>query len=152
MHTESCFNPRARSYVPAYGLMQIVPHTAGVDSYKFLYKIKKIPSSTYLYNSTNNIKLGSAYLHILYYNYLKDIKNPISRLYCTIAAYNTGAGNVAWAFTHKYNVKKASKIINKLTPNEVYQKLLQNLKYDEPKHYLKKVTKRMDIYHKLYKG
>ena len=150
MHTESCFNPRARSHVPAYGLMQIVPHTAGVDSYKYLYKVKKIPSSTYLYNSKNNIRLGSAYLHILYYSYLKRIKNPQSRLYCTIAAYNTGTGNIAWAFTHKYNIKYAAKIINKLTPEEVYNRLLRDLKYDEPKYYLKRVRKRMNIYHKIY--
>jgi len=152
MHTESAFNPKARSYVPAYGLMQIVPKTAGVDSYYYLYKIKKRPSDLYLYNAKNNVKLGSAYLHILYYSYLKSIKNPQSRLYCTIAAYNTGAGNVAWAFTKTHNVKKAAKIINTLTPQEVYDRLLRDLKYDEPKHYLQRVDKRMGIYHKIYKG
>ena len=152
MHTESAFNPKATSYVPAYGLMQIVPHTAGVDSYRYLYKVKKIPSSRYLYNSKNNIRLGSAYLHLLYYGYLKKIKNPQSRLYCAIAAYNTGAGNVAWAFTHTYNPAKAAKIINRLTPQQVYERLLRDLKYDEPKHYLKRVSKRMQIYHKIYNG
>ncbi len=152
MHTESSFNPKATSYVPAYGLMQIVPHTAGVDSYKFLYKVKRIPSSRYLYNSKNNIKLGSAYLHLLYYSYLRHIKNPQSRLYCAIAAYNTGAGNVAWAFTHTYNPKKAAQVINRLTPQQVYNRLLRDLKYDEPKHYLKRVTKRMQIYHRIYQG
>ena len=150
MHTESSFNPKATSYVPAYGLMQIVPHTAGVDSYNYLYKVKKIPSSRYLYNSKNNIRLGSAYLHLLYYGYLKHVKNPQSRLYCAIAAYNTGAGNVAWAFTHTYNTTKAARVINRLTPQQVYEKLLRDLKYDEPKHYLKRVSKRMNIYHKIY--
>jgi len=152
MHTESSFNPKATSYVPAYGLMQIVPHTAGVDSYRYLYKVKKIPSSRYLYNSKNNIRLGSAYLHILYYGYLKKVKNPQSRLYCAIAAYNTGAGNVAWAFTHTYNPSKAARVINKLTPKQVYDRLMRDLKYDEPKHYLKRVSKRMHIYHKIYEG
>ncbi len=150
MHSESNFNPRARSHVPAYGLMQIVPKTAGIDSYVYLYKKKKIVSSTYLYNSTNNIKMGSAYLHILYYNYLRKIKNPDSKLYCTIAAYNTGAGNIAWAFTKTNNVNRAAPIINTMTPDEVYNKLLNDLKYDEPKKYLKKVIKRMAAYHKLY--
>ncbi len=150
MHTESNFNPRARSHIPAYGLMQIVPKTAGIDTYNFLYKKKKLVSGSYLYDSTNNITMGTAYLHILYYRYLKKIKNPDSRLYCTIAAYNTGAGNIAWAFTKTYNMNKAAPLINKLTPEQVYAKLLKDLKWDEPKHYLKRVTKRMSAYKKVY--
>ncbi len=150
IHTESAFNPKATSYVPAYGLMQIVPHTAGVDSYYYLYHVKKKPSSHYLYNAHNNIRLGSAYLHLLFYSYLRYIKNKQSRLYCTIAAYNTGAGNVAWAFTKHYNVKKAAQYINTLSPDEVYAHLLQHLKYEETKNYLKRVTKRIAIYRELY--
>jgi len=150
MHTESNFNPRARSHIPAYGLMQIVPETAGIDTYRYLYKKRRLVTSTYLYNSTNNIRMGSAYLHILYYNYLKKIKNPQSRLFCTIAAYNTGAGNIAYAFTRKYNMSKAAPIINKLEPQEVYLKLMRSLRWDEPKKYLKKVSKRMSAYHKIY--
>lgn len=150
MHTESSFNPRARSHIPAYGLMQIVPRTAGIDTYMYLYKKKKLVSGTYLYNSANNIKMGTAYLHILYYKYLKDVKNLDSRLYCTIAAYNTGAGNIAWAFTRNYNMKNAAPMINTKSPKEVYNKLLRDLRYDEPKHYLTKVSKRMGAYYRLY--
>jgi len=152
MHSESCFNPMARSHIPAYGLMQIVPKTAGIDAYYYLYKQKRLVGSSYLYNAKNNIKMGSAYLHILYYRYLKDIKDPKSRLYCTIAAYNTGAGNVSRAFVDSYNTHKAAKVINKLTPDEVYAKLLQDLRYEEPKKYLKNVTKRMKIYQKIYES
>jgi membrane-bound lytic murein transglycosylase C len=152
MHSESSFNPMARSHVPAYGLMQIVPKTAGIDAYYYLYRQKRLVGSSYLYNANNNIKMGSAYLHILYYRYLRDIKDPQSRLYCTIAAYNTGAGNVSRAFVASYNTHKAAKVINKLTPDEVYAKLLEDLRYEEPKVYLKKVTKRMKMYQKIYEG
>jgi membrane-bound lytic murein transglycosylase C len=150
MHSESSFNPRARSHIPAYGLMQIVPKTAGIDTYHFLYKQKKLVSGEYLYDSTNNITMGTAYLHILYYNYLGAIKDPDARLYCTIAAYNTGAGNIAWAFTRTYNMKKAAPLINKMSAQQVYDKLLADLRFDEPKHYLKNVSKRMAAYHKVY--
>ncbi len=150
MHSESSFNPRARSYIPAFGLMQIVPKTAGRDTYKYLYKKDRLVSGSYLYNSNNNIKMGSAYLHILYYSYLKKIKNPDSRLYCTIAAYNTGAGNIAYAFTRKYNMNRAAPLINKLTPKQVYNKLMRSLRHEEPKKYLKKVSARMAAYHKVY--
>ncbi|RUM56062.1 MAG: transglycosylase [Nautilia sp.] len=165
IHTESSFNPMARSYVPAFGLMQIVPTTAGADAYKSIYGRKKILTPGYLYNAHNNILIGSAYLKKIYYGYMRKIKNPISRLYCTIAAYNTGAGNVACAFnsTSKdyrgrtickrsrgdYNIIKASYKINKMTPSQVYNHLLTNLKYDEPKKYLKKVTKRFLMYSKV---
>ena len=149
--TESDFNPFAKSHIPAFGLMQIVPHSAGRDAYFFLYKKKGKPSSTYLYNSKNNIEMGSSYLHILYYRYLKKIKNKESRLYCTIAAYNTGAGNIAWAFTRTHNMNKAAPKINAMSPREVYNHLLKNLRYDEPKHYLKRVTLRMGEYKRAYK-
>ncbi|MEA2019041.1 MAG: transglycosylase SLT domain-containing protein, partial [Campylobacterota bacterium] len=111
MHSESSFNPMARSHIPAFGLMQIVPRSAGIDAYQYLYKKKKKVSSSYLYNSNQNITMGSAYLHILYFRYLKKIKNPQSRLYCAIAAYNTGAGNVAKAFIGNTNINKASRTI-----------------------------------------
>ncbi|MCD6258909.1 MAG: DUF3393 domain-containing protein [Helicobacteraceae bacterium] len=150
MHSESSFNPRARSHIPAYGLLQIVPKSAGIDAYNFLYKQKKLVTGSYLYNSKNNIEMGVAYMHILYYKYLKDIKDPDARLYCTIAAYNTGAGNIAWAFTRSYNMKKAAPIINSLSAKEVYNRLLRDLRYDEPKHYLKNVTKRMGPYYQHY--
>lgn len=149
MHSESSFNPMARSHVPAYGLMQIVPRTAGVDTYNFLYGKKKLLSPSYLYDSSNNIKMGTAYLHIVYFRYMKRIKNPISRMYCTIAAYNTGAGNVAKAFIGNYNIYKASKKINTMTPSEVYNHLYKNLPYVETKKYLKKVNTRVSIYKKL---
>ncbi|QSZ42243.1 DUF3393 domain-containing protein [Sulfurimonas aquatica] len=150
IQTESDFNPFAKSHIPAFGLMQVVPTSAGRDIYKFLYKKKGMPSATYLYSGKNNIEMGSTYLHILYYRYLKKIKNPQSRLYCSIAAYNTGAGNIAWAFTRKYNVNKAVGKINAMTPEEVYNHLQANLRFDEPKHYLKRVRKRMPAYSAAY--
>ncbi len=149
IHTESAFNPMAKSPVPAYGLMQIVPSTAGKDATKMIYGKPMLVSPSYLYNDENNIKLGSAYIHILFYKYLKNIKNEESRLYCSIAAYNTGAGNVAKAFTGSKNLSKAIKVINKLPPQEVYDKLIVRLPYDETKHYLKRVSKRIEMYKNL---
>jgi len=151
MHSESSFNPMARSHIPAFGLMQIVPRSAGVDSYQYLYNKKRILSSSYLYNSENNIKIGSAYLHILYYRYLKKIKNPQSRLYCTIAAYNTGAGNVARTFIGSTNINKAAQTINSMSPDAVLKTLMRKLPYNETKKYLKKVNDRVSAYNKLLK-
>ena len=149
METESAFNPMAKSHVPAYGLMQIVPRSAGQDATAYLFGKAKILSPSYLYNSENNIQIGGAYLHILYYTYLAKINDPVSRMYCTIAAYNTGAGNVAKAFTGTTNIKVAANRINLLSPRQVYQKLRKKLPYVETRKYVKKVSQKMQKYQKI---
>jgi len=150
IYNESRFNPLAKSYVPAYGLMQIVPKSAGIDAILFLEGKKRVLAPSYLYNSENNVKIGSAYLHILYYRYFRNIKNPQSRLYCSIAAYNTGAGNVAYAFNRgsgeRYSIAKAVPKINALSPAQVYNHLRNYLKYNEAKKYIVNVTNKMSDY------
>lgn len=145
MHTESHFNPKAKSYVPAYGLMQIVPTTAGHDVNK-LYRGKDQPMKpTELYNPQINIETGTAYLKILQSRYLRGIKDPESAVYSVIAAYNTGSGNIAKAFGER-SVSAAVKKINSMTPDQVYHHLMANLPYTETRNYLKKVNKRMQAY------
>ena len=146
IETESSFNPMARSHIPAYGLMQIVPRTAGRDASRYLYGEMKILAPSYLYEIDKNIGVGSAYLHLLYYRYMRKIEDPISRLYCVIAAYNTGASNVGVAFTGRKSLSGAVETINGLTSQEVYQTLVDNLAYEETRKYLKKVTQRMRKY------
>jgi membrane-bound lytic murein transglycosylase C len=139
METESHFNPLAKSYVPAYGLMQIVPSTAGADVNTKILGIKNKPSPDLLFSGRDNIKYGSAYIHILMTRYLKEIENPTSRLYCAIASYNTGIGNVARAFNHgKKGRLKAMKVINTLSPDEVYD-IIKKRTHTETQRYLDKV-------------
>ncbi len=149
IHTESYFNPLATSPVPAYGLMQIVPKTAGRDASKLLFGRPVLLSPSYLYNAKNNIQVGTAYFYLLYYKYFKGVRDPESRLYCAIAAYNTGPGNVARAFTGTTKLKKAIRIINSLTPREVYNTLIRRLPYRETREYLKKVSSRIALYRNL---
>lgn len=137
MQTESDFNPFAISSANAIGLMQIVPTSAGRDVYRFIYNKNQTPNQEFLYDASNNIQFGTAYLHILDNKYLNQINDPISREYCTIAGYNTGAGNVLRVFSQDKN--KAFLEINKMSPSQIYNELLQNLPYDETKKYLDKV-------------
>ena len=146
IESESSFNPMAKSHIPAYGLMQIVPRSAGQDATKHLYGKAKILAPSYLYSTDNNINIGSAYLHVLYYKYLRKVKDPQSRIYCTIAAYNTGATNVARAFIKKKHFNLAVKEINKMTSDEVYQALVNHLPFKETRNYVKKVSDRMEKY------
>ena len=148
MHTESHFNPLAKSPIPAYGLMQVVPTSAGVDVNRFLYDIDEPMSGPYLYVTDNNIEAGTAYLHLLNDRYLRHIEDPLSRKYCTIAAYNTGAGNVARVFNSdgSRNIKKASRVINSMSPELVLKTLQSHLPYDETKRYLDKVLSKETLY------
>lgn len=135
--TESNFNQFAVSHAGAFGLMQIVPTSAGKDAYLYVKKKKWIPSKSYLFNAKNNIELGSAYLKILNKKYLTGIYNPISKEYCVISAYNTGSGNVLKTFSK--NRTTARNLINKKTPAQVYTTLREKLPYVETRRYLKKV-------------
>ena len=138
IQTESDFNQYAVSGAGAYGLMQIVPRTAGRDAYLYVKKRDHIPSKQYLFNAKNNIELGVAYLRLLDTKHFAAIKNPLSREYCIISAYNTGSGNVLKVF-HKDRYK-AQQIINRLSPRDVYIKLRNHLPYMETRNYLQKVV------------
>jgi len=61
MEAESSFNPKARSHIPAFGLMQLVPKSGARDAYKHVYKVDKLVTGDYLYKPVNNIELGCAY-------------------------------------------------------------------------------------------
>jgi len=134
--TESDFNPWAISKAPAFGLMQIVPGGAGHDVNRFLER-PGLPSEKTLLNPAENILYGSVFLHILDSRSLAAVRNRISREYCVIAAYNTGAGNVLRTFDN--NRDRAPDKINQLAPLEVYQTLKANLPYHETRRYLTKV-------------
>ncbi|WP_022958685.1 transglycosylase SLT domain-containing protein [Spongiibacter tropicus] len=140
MYTESSFNPVAVSPIPAYGLMQIVPGSAGRDVTKMHFGKEQLLSPEYLFTADKNIEVGIGYLNILDKRYLRKIKDPLSRKYCTIAAYNTGAGNVAKAFTGKLNISRAAVVINNMSPQDVFITLETKLPYDETRKYIKKVT------------
>jgi membrane-bound lytic murein transglycosylase C len=149
IESESSFNPLAKSHVPAYGLMQIVPASAGKDATAKLFGQARVLSPSYLYNTGNNIEIGATYLNILYYKYLSGIKDPRSRLYCSIAAYNTGAGNVARAFTGQKRIQPAVEVINRMTPQQVYSTLVTKLPYHETRRYLQKVTTKLEKYQEM---
>lgn len=156
METESFFNPYAKSPVPAFGLMQLVPATGARDAYKFLYNKDRLLKESYLYKPEKNIELGVAYMHVIYYKYLHKIQNPKTKLWVMIAAYNTGVINVLKSFMGPYDRNKYGSMyvwknkaidkLNKMKPEQVYHFLEKNLPSEETRNYLIRVRERMGKY------
>lgn len=139
IETESHFNPMAKSHIPAYGLMQIVPATAGADVNNKVFSKAKKPTPEELFNGERNIEFGSAYFNILMTRYLKEVEDPTSRMYCAIAAYNTGIGNLSRAFNNGERGRMAAiKQINQMTPEQV-MRVIKSKTHTETQRYLDKV-------------
>ncbi|MFA6438721.1 MAG: murein transglycosylase domain-containing protein [Bacteriovoracaceae bacterium] len=151
MHTESYFNPKARSPVPAFGLMQLVPKSGARDAFFFAHKKDSLVTGEFLFIPDNNIALGTAYLTKLLTVEFRGVKDPKSRIYCVISAYNTGPGNVAKAFTGKRNVNQALPKINDMTSEQVFAHLRTNLPFEETRSYVTKVSERMGLYNEWSK-
>lgn len=138
--TESSFNPYAVSWANAYGLMQVVPKTAGADVFKLVKNKSGTPSPEYLFDPEKNIDTGTAYFYILKNRYLKSVRNPLSLEYSMISAYNGGTGGVLNTFDRRSRSRAMSKL-NSLKPSQVYWALTKKHANSESRKYLEKVTK-----------
>ena len=150
MEQESRFNPQAKSHVPAYGLMQLVPASGGCDAYTYVKKFKQPtkPEPSYLYIPRNNIELGAAYLRILM-NRFATVTDPDCRRLCVIAAYNTGEGNVSRSFVGKTaSAKSIATHINALNYTQLYNHLTTRLSTSEARGYVEGVSRRREKYMK----
>lgn len=135
--TESSFNPYAVSHAGAYGLMQVIPKTAGADVFRLVKGRAGMPSQSYLFNPANNIDTGAAYFHLLKTRYLKEVRHPTTLHYAMISAYNGGTGGVLATFDR--DRKRAMRDLNALQPDQVYWALTQRHPKAEARRYLQKV-------------
>ena len=78
---ESQFDPKARSWAGASGLLQLMPATA------------KEFGATKLSDPSDNLAAGSRYLKWLL-NYWKEIPDSLQRIKFVLGSYNTGQGHV----------------------------------------------------------
>ncbi|WP_028116497.1 membrane-bound lytic murein transglycosylase MltC [Ferrimonas senticii] len=137
--TESSFNPYAVSHAGAYGLMQVIPKTAGADVFNLVKGRNDIPTKEYLFDPASNIDTGAAYFHILKTRYLKEVQNSTSLHYSMISAYNGGTGGVLSTFDS--DRKQAMRELNALHPNQLYTVLTTQHPKAEARRYLEKVLK-----------
>ena len=138
IEVESAFNPYAVSHANAYGLMQVVPATAGRDVYARVKNQSGQPTRNQLFQPAFNIDIGSAYLHLLDDIYLQRIVDSDSRHFAMIASYNGGPGSTLRAFAEDRN--RALQRINSMQSSQVYEQLRLRHPFSETRRYLEKVT------------
>jgi len=142
MHTESYFDPLARSHVPAYGLMQLVPIYGAREAYHYVYGHDRILPANYLYQPTNNIELGTAYLSLLIYKHFTTENHPVKNLYLSICGYNWGPTSIQRKIIRRYPTAS-------MTSEQLYVVLRQRTP-QETSDYLQRVTQRMPMYQALF--
>ena len=125
IHTESGFDPAARSHVGAQGLMQITPDTLDWTVYRL--GEEKQPEAL-LYDSAANIKYGAALLRLL--------TNEFGQVENVLCAYHAGWGSVkSWLQNPEY------------APNGTDVDLIP---FGDTARYVEKVLATQEIYRKLY--
>ncbi len=139
METESAFNPKAVSKSNAIGLMQLKLSSAGKDVHNRIDNKLGSPKEKDLFNSKNNIRMGTAYLSLLTNDYLSDVENEKIKEMMSISSYNGGLSTVLGLFGE--NSKKAISKVNRMNPKQVYNKLRFEHKSLETRNYLDKVLK-----------
>ena len=82
VHTESRFNPQARSWMGAMGLMQLMPATA-----RYFGALNP-------FDPGQNVRAGVSFLEWLQHYWGERIEDPEQRLRFVIASYNVGQGHV----------------------------------------------------------
>jgi membrane-bound lytic murein transglycosylase C len=152
IYQESRFNPNAVSSAEAYGMMQLVPKSGGVEAFRKAKGESVKPTKEYLMDPENNIELGATYLGMLLFDYwTKGVNNMPSREYCAISGYNTGPGNVSRAFTGSTSkLGEAQAKANGMEPDELFDYLRANLPYAETRDYLLRVSAARRHYQQMF--
>lgn len=116
VYQESRFQPKATSWMGAFGLMQLMPGTAklyGVDS---------------LSSPAENLRAGVSHLKVLDRRFSKIIEDPVERRKFVLAAYNVG---IAHVFDARRLAEKYGRDPNKWDDNVAYFLLNKS----DPKYY-----------------
>lgn len=139
IHSESDFSPTLVSGKSAMGLMQVLPDTASDEVHRYLYGHTGDVGFDELRVPETNIRYGTAYLHILLTRYFSGVRDPLSREYCTLAAYNMGPNG----FLRLYGktIDEAVGRINAMSVEAFYQDLIRRLPSRETRYYVARVQR-----------
>jgi len=103
-----------------------------------------MPPDDFFYQPENNIKLGTAYFHLLKNKYFKKITDAEKNLYLTICAYNWGPTAMK-----KYLVDRHD--IDRMSAQELYGLLMRKTP-SQTRKYLRWVVERSRMYARYFSG
>lgn len=129
---ESSFNPRARSSIPAIGLMQVVPRFAGQEVLKAITGKATTPDVEFLYDPERNIMVGSTYLQLLRDQYFPNVTDKAKQMYLMTASYNWGPHRIKTAISKGRIPASASSA-------DTFD-AIQRIAPEETKNYVRKVS------------
>jgi membrane-bound lytic murein transglycosylase C len=92
------------------------------------------------------------YITILRDRYIPGVDSPLVHDYMIISAYNTGAGNVARAYTGDTGIREAVRMANSMSAEENFNHLVAYLPYEETRDYLAKITERRESYRRWFQS
>jgi len=122
--------------------MQLVPIYGAREAYHHVYGHDRILAANYLYQPTNNIELGTAYLNLLIYKHFATENHPVKNLYLSICGYNWGPTSIQRKIIRRYPTAN-------MTSEQLYVVLRQRTP-QETSDYLQRVTERMPMYQALF--
>lgn len=126
IHTESGFDPEARSSAGAVGLMQVTPPT--MEWALMRSGVSGTPDEKMLTDPAFNIEIGTCVLHLL--------GEQFNERDTVLAAYNAGMGHVqTWLSDTAYSADGQT---------------LHTIPFEETANYVKKVHRAQKIYQRLY--
>jgi len=144
-YQESTFDPRARSWAGACGLMQIMPGTA---------RHLGLPLEN-IFDPESNIAASAKYLAELS-RHFKDVRNPIEQYHYVLASYNGGSFHIrdAMALARKYGKNPyrwtdVSEFVLKLRQPEYYNDPVVKYGYmrgNETVEYVQRIIARWQQY------
>jgi membrane-bound lytic murein transglycosylase F len=147
IYQESQFDPKAKSWVGAAGLMQLMP------------RIGKEFGAKNVYNPAQNIAAGINYLEWLK-EYWEEIPDSLERMKFILASYNAGQGHVqdARRLAEKFDKdpdkwdKNVAEFMLKKSQEKYYTDEVVDFGYcrgDEPVNYVKDILDRYDHYQRF---
>ncbi|AOS96988.1 Membrane-bound lytic murein transglycosylase F precursor [Microbulbifer aggregans] len=144
MFQESTFNPKAKSWVGARGLMQVMPDTG-----------KQVGEHKNLFDPETSVRAGLKYLEWLHRKFEDKGISPENMMWFTLASYNAGLGHVydaqdlaeekGWERKVWFgNVEKAMLL---LSEKKYYSKARYGYaRGREPYDYVRKISQRFRTY------